>query len=104
MLLFFSSGVQFSSIDRTDFAGLQLHLHWYNPREVARGQPQLVYEYTHTDTTPAEIASHLPLRSGVQRRRQHVHHAGNDLRGHLLHLSTFTQHMLLLCTINVNPT
>jgi hypothetical protein len=43
--------------DRTDLAGLQLHLHWYNPREVARGQPQLVYEYNHTDTTPVEITT-----------------------------------------------
>ncbi len=43
--------------DRADLEGLQLYLHWYSPREVPQGQQQLVYEYTHTDTEPVDIAT-----------------------------------------------
>ena len=43
--------------DRADLEGLELYLHWYSPREVPQGQQQLVYEYTHTDTKPVDIAT-----------------------------------------------
>jgi hypothetical protein len=43
--------------DRADLEGLQLYLHWYSPREMPQGQQQLVYEYTHTDTKPVDIAT-----------------------------------------------